>query len=163
VRREWPRTRLQGGWLLAARCGWILVAALTVSLLVIGFVVNVNRPDLIRVPSGRAVMANAGLPDQLSNVAILAILTIFAGTGILIFWRRSADPAAMLFGLLLVTGCMPGLRTEWAPERVMPWLEQPVRLVWIILAVLITIVFSSFPTAGSCPAGPYCWEPRPFP
>jgi hypothetical protein len=60
------------------------------------------------------------LPDQLSNVTELAILAIFAGTGILIFWRRSADPAAMFFGLLLVTGCMTGVRTEWAPERAMP-------------------------------------------
>jgi hypothetical protein len=129
----------------------MLVATLTVGCVAVGFAVNFNRPDLIRVPSGRAVIANAGLPDQLSNVAILAIVMIFAGTGVLIFWRRSADPAAMLFALLLVTGCLTPLRTEWAPERAVPWLEPPVRLASIVFGVLVAIVFFVFPDGRFVP------------
>jgi hypothetical protein len=75
-----PNTTLRGRWLLAARAGWGAVATLTLGLVTAGVVVAFDRPDLIPQASTRARFADAGLPDQVTNVTFLIAMAAFAGT-----------------------------------------------------------------------------------
>jgi hypothetical protein len=95
---------LTDGWLSTARCLWIAVAATAVALVVIGFVVALHHPDLITRPTVRSIAATAGISDLLVNTMFLIALVIYAGTGVLIFTRRSDDLGAMLIALSLVAG-----------------------------------------------------------
>ena len=109
-----PTASLRGRWLLAARASWIAVATLTLGLATAGVMVALDRPDLIRAPSVRAALAQAGLSNQVT-IVVAFILPLVAGvaTGLLIFWRRSDDRAAMLVALLLVLSAAIPMRTEW--------------------------------------------------
>jgi hypothetical protein len=146
-----PNTTLRGRWLLAARAGWGAVATLTLGLVTAGVVVAFDRPDLIPEMSTRARFADAGLPDQVTNVAFLIVVAAFAATGLLIFWRRSDDWAAMLFALVLMTGGVVLIRTEWALEQAVPWLELPVRFVWLLAMFLWLVVLFVFPDGRFVP------------
>jgi hypothetical protein len=147
-----PNTTLRGRWLLAARAGWGAVATLTLGLVTAGVVVAFDRPDLIRESSARARFADAGLSDQVTNVAFLIVLAASAATGLLIFWRRSDDWAAMLFALVLVTGgSVVLIRTEWALEQAVPWLELPVLFVWLLAMFLWLVVLFVFPDGRFVP------------
>jgi hypothetical protein len=144
--QDTPNTTLRGRWLLAARAGWVAVATLTLGLVIVGLVVALDRPDLIRQPSARAALAHAGLSNQVTIVvAFLIPLAAAAATGLLIFWRRSDDWAAMLFALVLITGCGIPMRTEWALDRAVPWLDVPVHFVWLIAMFLWLVIPFVFP------------------
>ena len=69
------------------------------------------------------------MPGQVTIVVALIPMVAFTGTGMLIFWRRSNDWAAMLFALTLVTGAGFSMRALWALEQAMPALRLPARLV----------------------------------
>jgi hypothetical protein len=146
-----PNTTLRGRWLLAARAGWVAVAALILGLVAVGVAVSLDRPDLIPQASTRARFAEIGLPDQVTNVAFLIAMAAFAGTALLIFWHRSDDWAAMLFALMLMTAGVAPVRMEWALERAVPWLELPIRLVWLLAMFLYLIVLFVFPDGRFVP------------
>ena len=145
-------TTLRGRWLLAARACWVVVATLTLGLVTAGVVVAMDRPDLIREPSVRAALTQAGLPDQvIILVAFIIPIAAAAATGLLIFWRRSDDWAALLFSLTLITICGIPLRTEWALDRAVPWLQLPIRFMWALAMFLLLIVFFVFPDGRFIP------------
>jgi hypothetical protein len=146
-----PNTTLRGWWLVAARAGWAAVAALALGLLAVGFVVGLDRPDLTAQMSTRARFTEAGVPDQVTNVVFLIDMAAFAVTGLLIFWHRSKDWVAMLFALLLVTTSVVPVRTEWALERAVPWLELPVRCVWLLVMFVWLLLFFVFPDGRFVP------------
>jgi hypothetical protein len=71
------------------------------------------------------------VPNQVTIVvAFIVPLAVTAAISLLIFWRRSDDWAATLFSLTLIAGCSISMRSEWALERAVPWLELPIRFVW---------------------------------
>jgi hypothetical protein len=145
-------TVLWGRWLLAARASWVVVATLTLSLVTTGLVVAFNRPDLIRPPSVRAALQQAGVPDQATMVVAFIIpLAATAAIGLLIFWRRSDDWAAILFSLMLVAACSIPIRSEWDLERAVPWLEFPIRFVWGVANFLFLILLFVFPDGRFVP------------
>jgi hypothetical protein len=146
-----PNTTLRGRWLLAARAGWVAVATLALGLVAAGYAVGLDRPDLIPGMSTRAVFAKAGVADQVTNVAFLIDMAAFAVTGLLIFWRRSDDWTAMLFALMLITAGISAVRIEWALERAVPWLELPVRFVWLLAMFLFLVVPFIFPDGRFVP------------
>ena len=147
-----PTATLRGRWLLAARASWIAVATLTLGLATAGVVVALDRPDLIRAPSVRDAPAHAGLSNQVTIVVVF-ILPLAAGvaTGLLIFWRRSNDGPAMLIALMLILGCAIPMRTEWALDQVVPWLELPIRFVWVLAMFLWLILLFVFPDGRFVP------------
>jgi hypothetical protein len=154
-----PTPTLRGRWLLAARTGWVAVATLILGLVTTGFAVGLDRPEQIHPQSAQAAVAQAGVPGQVTIVVALIIpMVAFTGTGMLIFWRRSNDWAAMLFALTLVTGAGFSMRALWALEQAMPALRLPARLVgtpWTGGAGLVAVlglVCMPRPTAtGTCP------------
>jgi hypothetical protein len=147
-----PNTPLRGRWLLAARAGWVGVATLTLGLATAGLVVAFNRPDLIRQPSVRAALQQAGVPNQATIVVAFIIpLGVAAAIGLLIFWRRSDDWAAMLFSLTLVTVCSIPIRSDWALDRAVPWLQLPIQFVWLLANFLFLILLFVFPNGRFVP------------
>jgi hypothetical protein len=147
-----PKATLRGRWLLAARAGWIAVATLTLGLAAAGVVVALDRPDLIRPPSVRASLAQAGLSNQVTIVVAFVIpLAVGVATGLVIFWRRSDDGAAMLIALLLVLSAVIPMRTEWPLDQVVPWLEVPIRFVWVLAMFLWLIFLFVFPDGRFVP------------
>jgi hypothetical protein len=147
-----PNTTLRGRWLLSARASWVAVATLTLGLVTTGLVVAFNRPDLIRPPSVRAALQQAGVPDQATIiVAFIVPLAATAAIGLLIFWRRSDDWAAILFSLMLVTGCSIPIRSEWDLEQAVPWLHLPIRFVWLLANFLFLILLFVFPDGRFVP------------
>jgi hypothetical protein len=147
-----PSTTLRGRWLLAARVGWGAVAALILGLVAAGFAVGLDRPELIHPPSTQAALAQAGVPGQVTVVVALIIpMAAFAGTGLLIFWRRSDDWAAMLFALTLVSGTGLSVRAASALERAAPVLWLPARFVLTLATFLSLIVLFMFPDGRLVP------------
>jgi hypothetical protein len=147
-----PKATLRGRWLLAARAGWIAVATLTLGLAAAGVVVALDRPDLIRPPSVRASLAQAGFSNQVTIVVAFVIpLAVGVATGLVIFWRRSDDGAAMLIALLLVLSAVIPMRTEWPLDQVVPWLEVPIRFVWVLAMFLWLIFLFVFPDGRFVP------------
>jgi hypothetical protein len=147
-----PNTTLRGRWLLAARAGWVAVAALILGLVTAGFAVGLDRPELIHPKSAQAALAQAGVPGQVTVVVALIIpMAAFAATGLLIFWRRSDDWAAMLFALTLVTGTGLSMRAASAVERAAPALWLPARVVVTLATFLSLIVLFVFPDGRFVP------------
>jgi hypothetical protein len=147
-----PNTTLRGRWLLAARVGWVAVATLTLGLATAGLVVAFNRPDLIRPPSVRATLAQAGLSNQVTMVMALVLpLAAVVATGLLIFWRRSNDGPAMLVALMLILSAAIPMRTEWALHRAVPWLQLPIRFLWVLAMFLWLIFLFVFPDGRFVP------------
>jgi hypothetical protein len=147
-----PNTPLRGRWLLAARVGWVAVATLTLGLATAGLVVAFNRPDLIRPPSVRATLAQAGLSNQVTMVMALVLpLAAVVATGLLIFWRRSNDGPAMLVALMLILSAAIPMRTEWALHRAVPWLQLPIRFLWVLAMFLWLIFLFVFPDGRFVP------------
>jgi hypothetical protein len=146
-----PNAVLRGRWLLAARASWVAVATLSLGLAMAGLVVAFNRPDLIRPPSVRAALQQVGVPNQAAILPVLLPLAATAAIGLLIFWRRSDDRAAMLFSLMLIAACSIPIRSEWPLGRAVPWLELPIRLVWALANFLILILLLVFPDGRFVP------------
>ena len=128
------------------------MTTLTLGLVTTGIVVSFNRPDLIRPPSVRAALQQAGVSNQATIVVAFIIpLAATAAIGLLIFWRRSDDWAAILFSLTLIAACSIPIRSEWALERAVPWLELPIRLVWVFANFLFLILLFVFPDGRFVP------------
>jgi hypothetical protein len=145
-------TRLRGRWLLAARTGWVAVTALVLGLVTAGFAVGLDRPELIHPRSAQTALAQAGVPGQVTVVAGLIVpMAVFAATGLLIFWRRSDDWAAMLVALTLVTGAGYSMRAVSALERAVPALQLPARFVWLLTTFLYLILLFVFPDGRFVP------------
>jgi hypothetical protein len=145
-------TRLRGRWLLAARTGWVAVTALVLGLVTAGFTVGLDRPELIHPRSAQTALAQAGVPGQVTVVAGLIVpMAVFAATGLLIFWRRSDDWAAMLVALTLVTGAGYSMRAVSALERAVPALQLPARFVWLLTTFLYLILLFVFPDGRFVP------------
>jgi hypothetical protein len=147
-----PSTQLRGRWLLAARTGWIAVAALILGLVTAGFAVGLDRPELIHPQSAQDALAQAGVPGQVTVVAGLMVpMAVFASTGLLIFWRRPEDWAAMLFALTLVTGSGYSMRAVSALERAVPALQLLTRFEWLLTTFLYLILLFVFPDGRFVP------------
>jgi hypothetical protein len=147
-----PSTTLRGRWLLAARAGWLAVAGLILGLVSAGFAVGLDRPELIHPQSAQVALAQAGVPGQVTVVVALIVpMAAFAATGVLIFWRRSDDWAAMLFALTLVTGTGLSMRAASALERAAPALWLPARFVLTLATFLSLIVMFVFPDGRFVP------------
>jgi hypothetical protein len=66
-------TRLCGRWLLIARVAWLGVTALTLGLVILGFIASFDRPELLGTPGVEALVARLGLPMQTVMAAALLV------------------------------------------------------------------------------------------
>ena len=107
-----PRT-LRRRWLVLAKAAWVAVAVVALGTFAIS--VLARYAQLAQPTAGvRAVLAEIGLSAggyALYNVALDTIfVSVFAVVAIIIFWRRSEDPMALLVATMLeVWGPLNGL------------------------------------------------------
>jgi hypothetical protein len=125
-----PSPMLRGRWLLLARAAWVAVAVTVLGT----FVISVPaRYAQLSHPTARVrdALSELGLSaggHALYNVTLdIVFVSIFAVIAIVIFWRRSNDPMALLVATMLVVwGPLNGLLvlTPSAIEGMYPALEM---------------------------------------
>jgi hypothetical protein len=104
---------LRGRWLFLARVGWVAVAITALGTFVAS--VPVRYTQLAHPSTGvRAALAEMGLSARgyaFYNVGLDTVfVSVFAAVAIVIFWRRSHDPMALLVATMLVVwGPLNGL------------------------------------------------------
>src|SRR5215207_9008322 len=144
--------------MVLARVGWVAVAAVALGQFIIS--VPARYAHLAHSTAGvRAALAEMGLSAggyALYNVALDAIfVSIFALVAIVIFWRRSDDPVALLVATMLVVwGPLNGLfvLTPSAIEGMYPALQATLgRLVTFIGYVAWMLFFYLFPSGRFVP------------
>jgi hypothetical protein len=125
-----PSPTLRGHWLLLARAAWVAAAVAALG----SFVISVPaRYAQLAHPTAevRAALAEIGLSAggyALYNVILDTVfVSVFAAVAIVIFWRRSDDPMALLVATMLVVwGPLNGLLvlTPSATEGMYPVLQM---------------------------------------
>ena len=100
-----PATGLHARWLLLARVAWVAVAI--VALGAFASSVPARYAELAHPAAGvRAGLAELGFSAggyALYNVALATIfVSLFAAVALIIFWRCSDDPVALLVATMLV-------------------------------------------------------------
>ena len=125
-----PSPTLHGRWLLLARAAWVAVAIAALGSFLIS--VPARYAQLAHPTAGvRAALAELGLSADeyaLYNVGLDTVFVlVFAMVAIVIFWRRSNDPMALLVATMLVVwGPLNGLLvlTPSATEGEYPALQM---------------------------------------
>jgi hypothetical protein len=149
-----PRRR----WLLLARVAWVAVAFVSLGSFVIS--VPARHAQLANPTAGvRAALAEMGLSAggyALYNVTLDTVfVSVFAVVAIVIFWRRSDDPMALLVATMLVVwGPLNGLfvLTPGATEGMYPALQATLgSLVTFIGYVAWMLFFYLFPSGRFVP------------
>lgn len=100
-----PVPALRGRWLLVARAAWVVGAVVALGQFVLSIparYAQLSHP----AASVRTALSESGMPATgyaLYNVALDAVfVSVFAAVAIVIFWRRSDDPVALLVATMLV-------------------------------------------------------------
>jgi hypothetical protein len=125
-----PVPTLRGRWLLLARVAWVAVTIVALGVFIIS--VPARYAELAYPTAGvRAALAQMGLSADgyaLYNVALDSVfVSVCAVVAIVIFWRRSNDPMAMLVATMLVVwGPLNGLLvlTPSATEGMYPVVQM---------------------------------------
>jgi hypothetical protein len=149
---------LRGIWLLLARAAWVAVAFVSLGSFVIS--VPARYSQLANPTAGvRAALVEMGLSASgyaLYNVTLDTVfVSVFAAVAIVIFWRRSDDPMALLVATMLVVwGPLNGLfvLTPGATEGKYPALQATLGpLVTFIGYVAWMLFFYLFPSGRFVP------------
>jgi hypothetical protein len=144
--------RLRGWKLLVARVAWLAVVVLTLGLVIPGFLVAFDRPELLQLPELLGLVERLGLPNRVVMAAgFLVPMAAASAVAIFLFWRRSDDWMAILFSLWLITGFAYTTRSLSALEQAYPAVRAPVQLIWLLGFVLITVTLYLFPDGRFVP------------
>src|SRR5258707_779311 len=160
--------RLQGRWLLLARCVWITLVVLTLAIFFASLPVYLAQ---LQTPcSGTPCAYDQFSPAQvgalkriglsLGDYALytlaltLASVVLCLVVSTLIVWRRSDDRMALLVALLLVT-LGPIVVTSSVPVSPSPWQVPNECLTYLALALLV-FVFLLFPNGQFVPRSTRC-------
>jgi len=159
-------TRLRGRWLLLARIGWVVIAALALGLYVASVPILIA---FIHVPCTSAP-ATCTYYGQLSPNDVQALQTmglsldffaayeatvyivfvvVYVAIGVVIFWRRSDDCMALFASLTLVT--FPGGFNSTLLLILPPALLLPDHIVAFIGSTSLLLFFYLFPTGRFVP------------
>ncbi len=155
--------RLQGRWLLLARCVWITLVVLTLAIFFASLPVYLAQ---LQTPcSGTPCAYDQFSPAQvgalkriglsLGDYALytlaltLASVVLCLVVSTLIVWRRSDDRMALLVALLLVT--LGPIVTSSVPVSPSPWQVPNECLTYLALALLV-FVFLLFPNGQFVPS-----------
>jgi hypothetical protein len=127
------RRQLSGRGLAAARVTWLLVVVPTLALAVFGFAVGFADLTLLGPESVFVALAQANI-DPADSVVVGLVLppVLMTAIGAVIFWKRPADPMALLTSLMLITLTIAISRSIFAAMSTVPELELMVRAVFFV-------------------------------
>lgn len=161
-----PAPRLRGRWLLMVRIGWVVV---TLTLLVLNLIAlpDISASTFTVTPQELAELHQLGLSPALF-VLLVAVETVpgplvYGALGLLLFWRRSDDPIALLCAWMFVLGGGTNQLYDQAIGGIVPVLANHVilRVVTLLLYGMagpsLVLFFYVFPSGRFVPR----WT-RPF-
>ena len=153
-----PSPTLRRRWLVLAKAAWVAVAVIALGQFVIS--VPVRYAQLVNPTAEvRAALAEMGLSAggyALYNVTLDTVfVSVFAVVAIVIFWRRSEDPMALLVATMLVVwGPLNGLfvLTPSATEGMYPAIQATLgSLVTFVGYMAWMLFFYLFPSGRFVP------------
>jgi hypothetical protein len=148
-----PTLTLHGRWLLLVRAAWVAVAVATLGIFAISIparYAQLTHP-IAAVHTALAEMGLSASGHALYNVTLDTVFgLVFAVVAIVIFWRRSDEPMALLVATMMVVWePLNGLivQTPSAIEGMYPALEAPLgRLLPYVSYMTWMLFFSLFPS-----------------
>lgn len=155
-----PAPRLRGRWLLMVRIGWVVV---TLTLLVLNLIALPSiAASIFTVTSQElAELHQLGFSPTffVPLVAVEAVLEplVYGALGLLLFWRRSDDPIALLCAWVFVLNGGTNLLYDQAIGGIVPVLAHQVilRVVTLLLygmaSTSFVLFFSVFPSGRFVP------------
>jgi len=162
-------TRLHGRLLLLGRIAWVVVAALSVSLFLLGLLPYSAQLRAVCIPTtdacslmhalspvGVQALHNLGLPVDgyvwYTVVMMGSVELVWASVGLLVFWHRSDDWMALLVALSLVT-LNPAFTAGPTSSlmQISPLWSLPVKCLHFLGTVLIGLFFYLFPNGRFVP------------
>lgn len=167
MRSNTTSTTLPPGWQLPARMAWLLIAAGSLTIFVLGSHLQLTTPPPSCVDPGNPcgpntisledmqILGQMGLANSHTWLILVTIVarSSLAVTGLIIFWRRSDDWVALLISAALLTVLIEG-----SPEGLDAWQVLLALLYGIGTGIFYPIPFI-FPN-GRCVPGwlkPVVW------
>ncbi|MEO8323627.1 MAG: hypothetical protein ABI571_05760 [Actinomycetota bacterium] len=142
-------TRELRGRMRLLRAAWLVVVPILLVMDVIGFVLALSRPELLRNPQIERIVDSLGIPvELLITVALLIPFLVGAALGCLVFLRRRHDAVAIRFSaaIILLVSFFP--RSLVALRNEFPAFDLPVQIFWIGAVVSLGYVLLTFPTGS---------------
>ncbi len=147
------RRQLSGRGLAVARVVWLLVVVPTLALTVFGFAVGLADLTILGSESVFVALAQAGIDPAVGVVVGLVLpLVLMTVIGAVMFWKRPADPMALLTSLMFITFTAALTKSTFAAMSTVPELEGIVRAVFFVGFGSFVLVFALFPNGRSVPA-----------
>ncbi len=147
------RRQLSGRGLAVARVVWLSVVVPTLALTVFGFAVGLADPTILGSESVFGALAQAGIdPAVGAAVGLILPLVLMTAIGAVMFWKRPADPMALLTSLMFITFTAALTKSTFAAMSTVPELEGIVRAVFFVGFGSFVLVFALFPNGRSVPA-----------
>jgi hypothetical protein len=141
---------LDGRALVAARAVWLVVVACLVALASVGFVRAAVDPTPMAIPALTEVFDELGLDLRLmAAVALLLPWSTVLAVSLVVFWRRSRDPMALLFTLTILLLYTYVSRTLLYHNG--PVLGHALSVVFAGGLIGMTLVFALFPDGRLLP------------
>lgn len=148
---------LNGRLLALARAAWVVGALSALAVSLAGFIVALRQPEFAGTEVVLRAWAQVGVGLQVPVLGLLLpILLAYSTTGLVMFWRRSNDGAALLFSLALIMLGGTLSRFAFALERAFPSAPGPGLVTNLALGLIIMVLFV-FPNGRFTPtwaAGP---------
>ena len=151
---------LRGRWLLFARLIWLAVAVLAVGTYVVGLpayydqLLALSTPDIGNPATFGADLEEAGLSVDFYAAYGVTTEIIFAAVsftvGLLIFWRRSDEPIALLVALTMVM-FVGGSASSETLAAVHPALQLTSTVLTFLNTAFLILVFYLFPDGRFVP------------
>lgn len=147
------RRQLSGRGLAVARLAWLVVVVSTLALTAFGFRVGLADLTILAPESIWVALAQANIDPAFAVVAGLVLpLLLLTAIGAVMFWKRPADPMALLTSLMLITLMATFSKSTFAAMSTVPELEGIVRAVFFVGFGSFVLVFAFFPNGRSVPA-----------
>jgi len=143
--------RLDGGFGIAARAAWLIVAVGLTALGTVGLVRAFSDPLLVAIPPLTDIFRDLGL--DLRFMIAVALATPFVVAVLvcgLVFWRRSHDPMALLFTMTLLVFVTFQSRSLATFEGD-PTLRHATPVAFGMLGVGVALVLGLFPSGRFVP------------
>ena len=164
--QQGSHTTLRGGWLIAARAGWIAITLLSVGMFLAALPIDFQ--ELQRICTGADCKVDVQLmaddAQALEDMGVsrgvyagyfalieILLLLVFAIISTVIFWRRSDDWMAMFVSLALLTygTSLPGITRLLVEEQ--PTLVVLVDLLEHLAYTSLPVLFFLFPDGRFVP------------
>jgi hypothetical protein len=147
-----PPLRLDGWRLRAVRAVWLVVTIGSTTLVVAGFGRAFADPQLIALPALTDLFTQAGLDLRVMiAVALVVPFTTVAFISWLVYLRRSHDPMALLFAMMLLLLYAFASRTSltFADHHL---LRHAVSVLFAAAMICLALVLSLFPDGRRTPS-----------